>query len=299
MNRYAVIDLGSNTFHLLISDVNNQGLLSEVYRQRAFTFLSDGGIDMIQEHRIVHGLKVLESFKQEINHHKPIQLRVIGTAVLRSASNRMEFISPAEKILGVPIEIIDGNTEADYIYKGITISKELNQDQHLIMDVGGGSTEFILIQDGKKIIAESFKLGVGVLHAMFHKNDPIQPAEIEAISLYIQETLSPFLDQIRKIRIKSLVGASGSFEILESMRMRDVSTSKVSEVSLQEFDELYDKIIPSCEAERLEMPGLPKERVQLIVVGMILKKVVLDLFKPQVILVSPYALKEGILREMV
>jgi exopolyphosphatase/guanosine-5'-triphosphate,3'-diphosphate pyrophosphatase len=299
LNRYAVIDLGSNTFHLLISDVNNQGLLSEVYRQRAFTFLSDGGIDMIQEHRIVHGLKVLESFKQEINHHKPIQLRVIGTAVLRSASNRMEFISPAEKILGVPIEIIDGNTEADYIYKGITISKELNQDQHLIMDVGGGSTEFILIQDGKKIIAESFKLGVGVLHAMFHKNDPIQPAEIEAISLYIQETLSPFLDQIRKIRIKSLVGASGSFEILESMRMRDVSTSKVSEVSLQEFDELYDKIIPSCEAERLEMPGLPKERVQLIVVGMILKKVVLDLFKPQVILVSPYALKEGILREMV
>ena len=299
MNRYAVIDLGSNTFHLLISDVNNQGLLSEVYRQRAFTFLSEGGIDRIQEHRIVHGLKVLETFKQEINHHQPIQLRVIGTAVLRSASNRMEFISAAEKILGVPIEIIDGNTEADYIYKGITISKELNQDQHLIMDVGGGSTEFILIEDGKKIIAESFKLGVGVLHAMFHKNDPIQPAEIEAISLYIQETLSPFLDQIRKIRIKSLVGASGSFEILESMRMRDVSTSKVSEVSLQEFDELYDKIIPSCEAERLEMPGLPKERVQLIVVGMILKKVVLDLFKPQVILVSPYALKEGILREMV
>lgn len=299
MNRYAVIDLGSNTFHLLISDVNNQGILSEVYRQRSFTFLSDGGIDRIQEHRIVHGLKVLESFKQEINHHKPIQLRVIGTAVLRSASNRMEFIRPAEKIFGVPIEIIDGNTEADYIYKGITISKELNQDQHLIMDVGGGSTEFILIQDGKKIIAESFKLGVGVLHAMFHKNDPIQPAEIEAISLFIQETLSPFLDQIRKIRVKSLVGASGSFEILESMRMRNVSTSKVSEVRLQEFDALYDKIITSCEAERLKMPGLPKERVQLIVVGMILKKVVLDLFKPQIILVSPYSLKEGILREMV
>lgn len=298
MKRYAVIDLGSNTFHLLITDIDENGQLCEVYRNRAFTFLSDGGIDIIREERMQEGLKVLETFKIKIDYFNPIKLRVIGTAVLRTASNRQKFIEGAQRILGVNVEIISGDTEADYIYKGITISKELLYGRHLIMDVGGGSTEFILIDDHQKIIAESFKLGAGVLQALFHQSDPITPKEIDSIKTYIQNMLHSFLEKCQNQTLKSLVGASGSFEILESMMSNEVSTTQVSPVRLETFDELYFKIINSSEAERLQMPGLPPERVKLIVVGMILKKVIIEMFKPEYILVSPYALKEGILREM-
>jgi exopolyphosphatase / guanosine-5'-triphosphate,3'-diphosphate pyrophosphatase len=279
-------------------DIDENGTFNEVYRQRGFTFLSDGGIEVIRDERILEGLKVLETFKSKIDLFHPIKLRVIGTAVLRSASNRQVFLDGAQRILNVPVEIISGDTEADYIYKGIMISKELHYGRHLIMDVGGGSTEFILIENHEKIIAQSYKLGAGVLHALFHQNDPITPKEITVITSYIQKTIEPFFEKCSNLPLHSLVGASGSFEILESMMSNEVSTNHVSRVRVETFDALYRQIVGSCEAERLQMPGLPAERVKLIVVGMILKKVVLDMFNPECILVSPYALKEGILREM-
>jgi exopolyphosphatase / guanosine-5'-triphosphate,3'-diphosphate pyrophosphatase len=298
LKRFAVIDLGSNTFHLLISDVDENGKLTEVFRERAFTFLSDGGIEHIREERIQEGWRVLQTFKSRIIQYNPVKIRIIGTAVLRSASNRKEFIDGAESIFGIPVEIIDGNTEADYIYKGITISKELHDGRHLIMDVGGGSTEFILIEDKKKILAESFTLGAGVLHAKFHQNDPITKQEIMDITFHIQKTMDTFFQKCQELPLKSLVGASGSFEILESMVSHEVSTTEVTKVDLETFKNLYNTIVQSSIEERLKMPGLPPERVKLIVVGMILKKAIIEMFKPEYILVSPYALKEGILLEM-
>lgn len=283
---------------MLITDIDENENLIEVYRERAFTFLSDGGIERIREERILEGLKVLESFQRKINQYNPIKLRVIGTAVLRSASNRKDFINGAQRILGVPVEIIDGDTEADYIYKGITISKTLHHGRHLIMDVGGGSTEFIWIEDNKKILAQSFTLGAGVLHAKFHKNDPISDQEITDITSHIQKTIDTFYQKCKDSPLSSLVGASGSFEILESMMSHEVSTTEVTKVNLDTFKNLHNIIVHSSKEERLKMPGLPLERVKLIVVGMILKKTIIDLFKPQYILVSPYALKEGILMEM-
>ncbi|HMU04396.1 MAG TPA: hypothetical protein PJ990_12270, partial [Saprospiraceae bacterium] len=168
MKKIAVIDLGSNTFHLLIVKLGDDHTFETTYRERVFTGLSDGGIDIISNEKLAFGLETLRHFKNRLDEYQVIELKVIGTAVLRKASNRQLFIDEANKILNAHINIIDGQKEAEYIYKGIMLLPVLRVGTHLIMDIGGGSTEFILVSDGKKLWSESYTLGVGVLHNLFH-----------------------------------------------------------------------------------------------------------------------------------
>ena len=294
----AVIDLGSNTFHLLIVNVTEQGSFETLLRKRVFTGLSDGGVDVIKKEKIISGLETIQDFKKILTTYRGPQLKVIGTAVLRKASNRMEFISPAEDILGTKIDIIDGIREADLIYKGMLLLDGMQTGTHLIMDIGGGSTEFILIKEGKKAWSNSYPLGVGILHELFHKSDPITLSELEALKTYVLETIADMIAHIKEHKPAFLAGASGSFEILQSMSGYEISHHEISHIDVQQFYDLHDIIINADETERAMLQGLPPERIKLIVVGMALKKIIVDLIRPQSILVSPYALKEGVIHEM-
>jgi len=296
--KYAVIDLGSNTFHLLIVEESEGKGMSVLHRKRVFTALSDGGVTHIKAERFEHGLDTLRKFKDVLNDYGNPPLRVIGTAVLRQADNRNDFVNAAATILETNIEIIDGQQEAQYIYQGITMLDTLQTGQHLIMDIGGGSTEFIIVQNGQKVWSESYPLGVGILHKMFHQSDPISHKDLEMLRLYVLDIVAPLTDEISKYEFDSLTGASGSFEVLQSMSGQKISDQKISEIDLATFEKIYQEIIHSNIEQRSHLPGLPKERIKLIVVGMALKKVILDTSKAIRIFVSPYALKEGVLREM-
>ncbi len=298
MDRLAVIDLGSNTFHLLIVEMEGDCRFRTLYRQREFTRLSEGGIDHILDERIDAGLATLKVFRQKLDEYGVTNVRAVGTAALRKANNRDVFLSQANDILGINIEVIDGNLEAHYIYQGITMLDEFKSGTHLIMDIGGGSTEFILIKEGKKLWAASFVLGVGVLQNLFHHSDPISGQELDALLQHINSVLRDMLPVVADHPPLSLSGASGSFEVLQSMTGDQISHDSVSSVAPDRFLKIADKIITSTEAQRYGMAGIPAERVKLIVVGMALKKAVFEMIRPASILVSPYALKEGVLREM-
>jgi exopolyphosphatase/guanosine-5'-triphosphate,3'-diphosphate pyrophosphatase len=299
IKRFGVIDLGSNTFHLLIVDQTEGSRFKAVFRKRIFTSLSEGGIDFIKTERIEAGLNALKEFKKYITQYHCTHTRVIGTAVLRTASNSMDFIGKAEDILGINIEIIDGSREAEYIFQGITLSPEVNTGTHLVMDIGGGSTEFILIKAGKILFSKSYNIGVGALHAMFHKSEPISATETEEMMAYILNKTADLQAIIKEYHPEYLTGASGSFEVLELMTDRSIDGATVSLIDPEAFLQLYSKVVSADESERQKMKGLPKERVKLIVVGMILKRVIFDLVHPKGIYVSPFALKEGIIREMI
>lgn len=298
MERLAVIDLGSNTFHLLIVETEGDGRFRTLYRQRDFTQLSQGGIDHILDERMAAGLSALKFFRQKLDEYGVKKVRAIGTAALRKADNRELFIDKASEILGIDVEVINGSMEAHYIYNGISMLQEFNTGTHLIMDIGGGSTEFILIRDGNKIWTASFILGVGVLQNMFHHDDPISPSELKALRGHITGVLADMMPVVATYLPETLAGASGSFEVLQSMTGDTISHDSVSMVTPDKFVEIADSIIAATEAERHVMPGMPAERVKLIVVGMVLKKAVFEMVRPSRILVSPYALKEGVLREM-
>jgi len=299
MIKKAVIDLGSNTFHLLIVEISGDKKFEAIYRKRVFTGLSDGGIKTIKNEKIDLGLSTLHEFKKTLDQYGNPELRVIGTAVLRQAENRHLFIDKATKILNTPIEIIDGHQEADYIFKGITLLDDFNTGTHLVMDIGGGSTEFILIKNGEKIWSKSYLLGVGVLHELFHKSEPISEHELSLMNSHILHTLSDLNFMIEKFKPTTLAGASGSFEVLQTMVGLDPENIKATLVAPDMFYTICNRIVSSDENQRSKIEGLPIERVKLIVVGMALKKIICDMVQPEKIIVSPYALKEGVLREMI
>lgn len=290
----AIIDLGSNTFHLLIAEIVDSKVV-EHYRKRIFTGLCEGGIDFIRPASITIGLEALREFRDTLDNFDHDALIVTGTAALRSASNAHEFVTEAEQLLRTKIHIIDGLMEAGLIYEGTRIATNYSNSTSVIMDIGGGSTELIVVKDDVPIWSHSYKLGVGVLHALFHDAEPISQDSIQRLRAHVQLELKNFKGEVDTRSIKRLIGASGSFEVLETMTGHAVGIDSNTVIPLHDCYKLSHEIVSSDYEQRAKMPGLPASRVKLIVVAMLLIEEVLACIDVQDIEVTPYALKEGIL----
>ena len=169
---------------------------------------------------------------------------------------------------------------------------------YIIMDIGGGSVEFIFVENGQKMWSKSYNIGGGVLHNKFHHSDPISKEEISNLIAFLYDELKELALYAKSIKLEALIGASGSFEVVESMNGKKIPTSTISEVSLEEYWDVSSRIIQSSLEERKGMKGLPLSRVKLIVVAMILIDLVIEMCNPEKIMISPYALKEGLLSEL-
>ncbi len=296
-NRVGVIDLGSNTFHLLIVDVENDRF-NTVFKERAFIGLAENGIDELSADAMDRGAEALARFKNKLDEYQVPKYKVIGTSALRSANNSVQFTDRIKDSLAIDIEIIDGDREAELIYKGVNLLNESTSECQVIMDVGGGSVEFIIFQSEDIIWSESFDVGLGVLKNEVPLSDPVLDLEIEKIKTFLDEKLESLKEALKDRSIDALIGASGSFEVIQSMNGLEVSSLVMSEVSLEDYHKTADAIIQSTTAEREEMEGLPSSRILLIVVAMILIDKAIDIIQPKRLKISPFALKEGILSEL-
>ncbi|MEE9439720.1 MAG: hypothetical protein V3V14_12015 [Saprospiraceae bacterium] len=296
---FAVIDLGSNTFHLLIIKIEDDGKHQEVFRNRQFVGLAENGIDNIEPSTIDKAIKAIAKFKIKLDEFGINDCKVIGTAALRSAQNSSYITNKIEDALGYPIEIIDGKREAELIFKGVSLVANIKIGNHVIIDVGGGSVEFIIIKDNKFAWAESYNIGVGVLYNNFHKSDPISAKEIDTIEEHIDNTLLRFSTQLKGLNIDSMIGASGSFEVIEAMMGITSSPDKVTELAIHSYLNISNKIIQSDITERENNKNIPATRVKLIVVALILINKALKIINPNHIQISPFALKEGIILEYI
>lgn len=295
VDRVGIIDLGSNTFHLLIVDIYGNKSFKTIQKERKFVGLAEDGINMLSQKAIDKGIETLVQFKTILLAHSVSNIKVTGTAALRSAQNNDVFISKVKDQLGFDIEVINGEREAELIFKGVSLLHPMIGN-HLIMDIGGGSVEFIAVKDGNKTWSGSYNIGVGVLHNKFHKSEPISKPEIaELISFLYAE-----LKELRAVvqNVDTVIGASGSFEVVESMNGKEISPNKISEVTLDDYWNVSSRIIESTLLERSKMEGLPNSRIKLIVVAMILIDLVIEMTNPKKIMISPYALKEGLLSEL-
>lgn len=297
MSTFAVIDLGTNTFHLIIAQ-STIGGYKILHRERVFVRLAEGGIQTIGEGALQRGLQALESFRKLLKSYEVQQVRAFGTAALRTASNAAQFTATIQSTLGIEIEIIDGLEEARLIHLGVREAVTLPAQPSLIMDIGGGSVEFILCDQTKVFWSQSFPIGVAVLLKQFHHQDPIASKEIEALDQYLIETLSPLSDQIAIYHPQTLIGASGTFDVIETMVGADRTQVLTDGLDIAVFDPIYQRLITSTLAEREAMNDLPRDRADMVVVAMELIRVVLHLAPITHLLISPFALKEGALAEM-
>ena len=306
--RIAVIDLGTNTFNLLIVDMGEDQGYKILYNNKLPVKLGKSGIDKkeIRPDAITRGLNALERHLQTIGEYKVEKTYAFATSAIRSARNGDQFVKLAKQRCGIDVEIINGEREAELIYYGVKQAVRLTDDKVLILDIGGGSNEFIIADKDTIFWKKSYPLGVARLLSKFKPSDPISIEEIEFISNYLEERMSDLFEEFKKHKITTLIGASGSFETIAAMIRADdpnfesgTSLSPESNlIDLTDFENLYQKLINSTLKERKQMKGLESMRLEMIVVATLVVKFILQKLKLRVMIQSNFALKEGVVYEL-
>lgn len=293
----AVIDLGTNTFHLLIAKVLSDDTIQEVYRERCFVKLASEGIQSIGEAPFERGIKALRQFREILNEYKCTEVLAIGTEALRRAKNGKDFITAAQREAEIVIRLITGDEEAALITRGVLAALPVIQERLLIMDIGGGSTEYIIVEGQQVLWRQSFPLGVSVLYDGFHHSEPITPAEQNALRQHLEETTRPLAAALRRFPTHHLTGAAGTFDVLiDLLRDEDADAYPTSQpLNFERFPDFLHQVLKAGPEERLLIPGLPAQRVDMIVVAMLLLDFTIKLADIDRVTVSQYAMKEGIL----
>jgi exopolyphosphatase/guanosine-5'-triphosphate,3'-diphosphate pyrophosphatase len=300
--RAAVLDLGTNTFNLLIAEKDTPNGFKILYNNKIAVKLGEGGINSgeIAPNAYNRGIDAIVEHYKTISKYKIEKIKAYGTSALRTAKNGAIFIDEIKTRTGIEVEIITGDLEAELIYYGVRQTFDMNSGKYLILDIGGGSNELI-IADNKEIFwKKSYPLGIARLLEKFKPSDPISISEIEAIDKYLTVELSDLFEQIKNANISALIGASGSFETFVAMINKldeFVSQSALkpesATISLIDFDNLYELLMQSSTIQRLKMKGLEPMRVEMIVLACHFVKFVLRSSNIQTIIQSNYSLKEG------
>ncbi len=290
--RIAVIDLGTNTFHLLIVAVEGKTFRT-LYRDRRFIKLASDGIEHLGKEAMERGFDALQEFKAIMDGYQVDKVNAVGTAALRTAANGSAFADTAGAILGKPVQVITGEQEATLIYQGIR-QVWRGVGTGLIMDIGGGSVEFIIAGQESVLWQDSFPIGVAVLHHRFHRHDPISSSERSAVQDFIHPYMLQLSRQIEIHQPDTLVGASGTFDVLAALAL-GVTDQAYVEVLGGDIKKYLSYLIRSTASERRADPLIPDSRVDMIVVAALLVEQVLSILPADPIGISSYALKEGLL----
>jgi exopolyphosphatase/guanosine-5'-triphosphate,3'-diphosphate pyrophosphatase len=295
--RAAVIDLGTNTFHLIIADLTPTGV-QVIYKTNLPVQLGQGRINenMIIPEAFERGIQALKGFKNEIDAQQVKIVRATATSAVRSAANGKDFVIAALRIAGIAIEIISGEEEAAYIFNGVKATGVINQ-QSLIMDIGGGSTEFIICNPDGLLWKKSYNIGAArLLQAYFH-TDPISAEDQFAIQKHLNEELADLKTACQKYQPQVLIGSAGAFETFAAMLLKDADLKTLSSASLDidQYHSLSEKLIASTHAERVSMPNLIPLRVDMIVIAALLTNYVINETGLKAISLSTYDLKMGVL----
>ena len=299
------MDLGTNTFHLLIVEGTAVNFKEIVHEQQAVK-LGEGGINKgyIQPAAFERGIGCMQRYQQSLADNNVQQVRAIATSALRNASNGQRFINEVKNQTGIAIEIIDGDAEAAYIYKGVRAGGGLSAQNTLIVDIGGGSVEFIICNDKEIKWKQSFEIGAARLMDNFHRHDPIPPESITALNFYLQDALADFFAATSQNKIDNIIGSSGVFEsyavIIESSKGHFFNLKKTRHYTFDKATLLsvIENLVLSTHQQRLTNPNIIPVRVDMIVTASILARFIIEKVGGDEIAMSANSLKEGVLAEM-
>lgn len=302
--RIAVVDLGTNTFNLLVAEANSAGQFSALYNERVAVRLGEGGINkgFIAEEALQRGVETMSYYAAKIAEWKCEKVLAFATSAVRNASNGKEFAAAVKTATGISINIISGNQEAEFIANGVRQAVKLSEKPSLVIDIGGGSTEFIILNESEILWKQSFEVGASRMLQHFKPSDPISDEEVHRISVYLLETLQPLWEAAQQYEVTELIGASGSFESLAEMvdakfgSLPDFENLSECEFNMQQCASIHSDILVSSREQRLKLPGLIPMRVDMIVVSAILVETVISKIGLWKMRYSAYALKEGVLR---
>ncbi len=303
--KLAIIDLGTNTFHLLIAEVEPKGSCRILSKEKVPVMIGRQGINhgtIIPEAQ-QRAVKTLKAFRATADREGVAEIYATATSAFRNAKNGQQLADTIRAETGIIIDIIPGDREAECIFLGVREALDLSEKDVLIMDIGGGSVEFILGNRQQMHWRQSFEIGAQRLLDLFAIQDPISEENIRQLNEYFDQQLKGLEDAIGQYRPQTLVGASGTFDTLSDIyAYQENLTLSGDETELPlpyaGFLKIHQEIIHKNREERLQIPGMIEMRVEMIVVASCLITYIVERYAIKNIRVSAYALKEGLLKEI-
>ncbi|WP_421200966.1 exopolyphosphatase [Aeromonas enteropelogenes] len=292
---YAAVDLGSNSFHMVIAHLS-EGRFRIVDRIKERVRLAEGMDEQkrMSPEAMARGLACLALFAERLTNIRPEHIRIAGTYTLRRASNAREFVSEAAKVLNHPIEIISGQEEARLIYQGVAHTQHI-EGQVLVVDIGGGSTELIVGEGFEHKALTSRKMGCVSFTQGFFAGGKLTEKAFTSAVLEAQHQLAPIINQYRKLGWQSCLGSSGSIRTVRDVLQGEGWTD--GGITLAGLERLKAEMIEHKRVDNLKLTGLSEERQEVFAAAV---AILLGLFTSLPIERMEYsdgALREGLLYE--
>lgn len=299
--RTAIIDIGTNTINLLIADIREDKTYNIILETAYPAKLGKGGINSkkILPDALERGMTALRTHLNTIKSFSVNKTVCVATSAMRDATNSIDFITKVKHELNIDINIVNGQKEAQLIFDGVKQVVPIGEKPVMILDIGGGSNEFIIANSNGIVWKHSFNLGVARLLDMFKPNDPMTSNEIKTVEQYIRKELRILFDITRQHKVDTLIGASGSFDTVATMIAAihhpqfDITQASTYPISPPFFNELHQRVLKSNYKERLKMNGIVIHRVDTIVLATIFINFIIREFSIQELWQCSFALKEG------
>jgi len=304
----AAIDVGSNTIRLLIGNVQNNRIRHILY-ERKITRLAEGinQFRILRDDRIEASVTVLKEFSSIIERNSVKTVSAVATSALREAFNAKVFIERVHADTGISINVIEGEKEAELTLKGMLSSftdlPQNNCHSILIIDIGGGSTEWILCNEKNPVAMGSIPIGVIKLLENCIKTDPVSEADISALNREIISSLEILKKSIRNQIDKKtcFIGTAGTFSTLASidLNLEVYSREKMHlhRIPLNRLLDIRDRLAALPVKERMNVSGLEPDRADLIIPGIQFTINIMESLSFDELTVSEYGLLEGVLLE--
>jgi exopolyphosphatase/guanosine-5'-triphosphate,3'-diphosphate pyrophosphatase len=294
----AAVDLGSNSFHMVIARWSH-GQLSIVDRLRDPVRLS-AALDeqgRLDRDSVARALQCLERFGQRLRDVKASRVRVVGTNTLRKAKRKGAFLDRAREALGHPIEIISGVEEARLIYLGVARTTPSEGGHRLVVDIGGGSTELIVGEGLTAKRLESLYIGcVGVMAAHFHGGQ-ITEKRMKRARTAAQLEFEPLVSRFRRTEWHSAFGASGTMRaVCDVLSARGAATDQITREGVEW---LVGECLRAGSVSRLKLPGLTSDRLEILPGGLAIMIEAFEMLGIDSLRVADGALREGLLYDLV
>ena len=304
----AAIDIGTNSFHLVIAKIDSKGRFTVITRAKEVVRLGSSSNDMkyLSPEAMDRGVEALNRFKMICDSYKA-KITAVATSATREALNKDDFISRVKSETGIDVNIVSGFEEARLIYLGVLQSLNIFDKRILLVDIGGGSTEFLIGEKGNVIYANSTKIGAVRLSNKFSLDKKISGNDLKNAEQFVKGVLSPVIRHLSSMEFELAVGSSGTIMNIGTIINAENLPDEESDFNMNGFVIRKKQLVAATEtifeaetlAQRLLIPGLDPKRADIITAGAVILKQIFDGLGLEKMTVSNYALREGIISNQI
>lgn len=304
MPRYAAIDVGSNSIRLLVAAVDGKGRFETLASDRQVVRLGTGVFrdGRITESAMDLACRVLERMTDEYRSHKVEAVRAVGTSALRDATNQVEFVARASAIMRTPLFVISGVEEARLVQRGVMARWPQLRKPVLIVDIGGGSAQLILSENGQLVDSFSKRLGAVRLTELYLKSDPPDPKEVARLQKHVRDRLAGPLERFGRGVVHRMIATSSTAAAVVCA-VNEIKRSKRDEADTlaatsKQVRDLLDKVSSLDLEGRAALTGVGPRRAEIIVAGVAVLAEVMDVLGLPRLHYSIAGVRDGVVADL-